>query len=156
MLCTLWKKIGCKAVTALIQYFFLVAFSWMLCEGIMLYLMLVRVFSTLKEKWWFFLLLGWGELLLVVHAYDYWSLLHRYPPAICDNWTQCSPWRVRCERHHWEVSIVSHSQMGQTELTGGAVINFIKHSFITVAGYHLVMEQMLYGHFLFQCLLSYW
>jgi hypothetical protein len=54
------NKIGCKAVTALIQYFFLSAFSWMLCEGVMLYLMLVQVFSTLKQKWWFFLLLGWG------------------------------------------------------------------------------------------------
>ena len=31
----------------------------------MLYLMLVKVFSTLKEKWWFFLLLGWGKLLLI-------------------------------------------------------------------------------------------
>jgi hypothetical protein len=54
------NKIGCKAVTALVQYFFLAAFSWMLCEGVMLYLMLVKVFSTLKDKWWFFLLLGWG------------------------------------------------------------------------------------------------
>ena len=26
----------------------------------MLYLMLVKVFSTLKNNWWFFLLLGWG------------------------------------------------------------------------------------------------
>ena len=29
----------------------------------MLYLMLVKVFSTLKNKWWFFLLLGWGKII---------------------------------------------------------------------------------------------
>ena len=27
----------------------------------MLYLMLVVVFSKLSKKWWFFLILGWGE-----------------------------------------------------------------------------------------------
>ena len=27
----------------------------------MLYLMLVVVFSRVKEKWWFFLILGWGK-----------------------------------------------------------------------------------------------
>ena len=85
------NQIGCKAVTALVQYFFLAAFSWMLCEGVMLYLMLVKVFSTLKEKWWFFLLLGWGKiiyiilLIMLLLVYDY-----RYPPAICHNWTWSS------------------------------------------------------------------
>ena len=53
-------QIACKSVTALIQYFFLAAFSWMLCEGVMLYTLLVVVFSKIKNKWWFFLLLGWG------------------------------------------------------------------------------------------------
>ena len=53
-------QIACTAVAALIQYFFLCAFCWMMCEGVMLYLMLVAVFSTLSKKWWFFLLLGWG------------------------------------------------------------------------------------------------
>ena len=55
-------QIGCKAVTALLQYFFLAAFCWMLCEGIMLYLKLVVVFSSLIKKWWFFFMLGWGML----------------------------------------------------------------------------------------------
>jgi len=45
------------------QYFFLASFCWMLCEGIMLYLMLVLVFSGLSKKWWFFLILGWSECL---------------------------------------------------------------------------------------------
>ena len=33
----------------------------------MLYLMLVKVFSTLKNKWWFFLLLGWGMIGIAVN-----------------------------------------------------------------------------------------
>ena len=53
-------QIACNAVTALIQYFLLSAFCWMMCEGVMLYLMLVVVFSRLSRKWWFFMLLGWG------------------------------------------------------------------------------------------------
>ena len=47
-------------MAALLHYLFLAAFCWMLCEGVMLYLMLVVVFSKLSKKWWFFLLLGWG------------------------------------------------------------------------------------------------
>jgi len=48
-------------VAALLHYLFLAAFCWMLCEGVMLYLMLVVVFSKLSKKWWFFLLLGWSK-----------------------------------------------------------------------------------------------
>jgi len=55
-----YHQAGCVFVAALLQYLFLAAFCWMLCEGVMLYLMLVVVFSKLSKKWWFFLLLGWG------------------------------------------------------------------------------------------------
>ncbi|XP_064390034.1 adhesion G protein-coupled receptor L3-like [Halichondria panicea] len=51
---------ACVFVAVWLHYFFLASFSWMLCEGIMLYLMLVVVFSKLSEKWWFFLLVGYG------------------------------------------------------------------------------------------------
>ena len=62
---------ACKAVTALFHYFWLSAFCWMMCEGVMMYLMLVVVFSTLKKKWWFLFLLGWGKYLcLVVHCHN--------------------------------------------------------------------------------------
>ncbi len=52
---------ACVFVAVWLHYFFLASFCWMLCEGIMLYLMLVVVFSKLSEKWWFFLLVGYGE-----------------------------------------------------------------------------------------------
>ena len=57
-----FSQIACRVVAALLHYFFLAAFCWMLCEGIMLYLMLVMVFSRLSKKWWLFLLLGWGKI----------------------------------------------------------------------------------------------
>jgi len=33
----------------------------MLAEGIMLYLLVVRVFGSAAEKWYYLLILGWGE-----------------------------------------------------------------------------------------------
>jgi len=64
---------ACQAVTAIMQYFFLASFCWMLCEGIMLYLMLVLVFSMLSKKWWFFLILGWCECLQISESTLHYS-----------------------------------------------------------------------------------
>ncbi|CAI8019515.1 hypothetical protein GBAR_LOCUS11726 [Geodia barretti] len=38
----------------------------MMCEGIMLYLMLIVVFSRLSKKWWFFMIVGYCPPLLFV------------------------------------------------------------------------------------------
>lgn len=57
---------GCGFVAALLHYFFLASFCWMLCEGVMLYLMLVVVFSSFAKRWYLFLLLGWVPPLLPV------------------------------------------------------------------------------------------
>ena len=43
------------------HYLFLAVFAWMLCEGVMLYLLLVKVFTRLPKRLWFFALLGYGE-----------------------------------------------------------------------------------------------
>ena len=51
----------CTTVAALLHYFFLCVFCWMLAEGIILYLMLVRVFGTATDKWYYLLILGWGK-----------------------------------------------------------------------------------------------
>ena len=56
-----YSQILCSVLAGLLHYFFLAVFSWMLCEGVMLYLMVVKVFSQLSKKWWFFLLLGYGK-----------------------------------------------------------------------------------------------
>jgi len=49
----------------LLHYFFLAAFSWMLCEGILMFVMLNFVFyeGFFKSRK-FFLLLGWGKGML--------------------------------------------------------------------------------------------
>jgi len=57
-------QVACIVVAALLHYLFLAAFCWMLCEGVMIFLMLVVVFSTLSKRWWFFLLLGYGRFKL--------------------------------------------------------------------------------------------
>ena len=52
---------ACTVVATLLHYFFLAAFSWMLCEGIMLYNLLVKVFGANKRKWiYIYTALGWG------------------------------------------------------------------------------------------------
>ena len=50
----------------LLHYLFLSAFCWMLCEGIVLYLLLVVVFSRLSRQWWLFILIGYGEIIKVM------------------------------------------------------------------------------------------
>ena len=64
-------------VSALLHYVFTAVFFWMLCEGIMLYLMLVMVFSELSNKWWLFLILGWGRYNIItiyfIRAYLEWE-----------------------------------------------------------------------------------
>lgn len=59
-------QISCKIVAAMLHFFFLSAFCWMLCEAIMMYLLVVVVFSDLVTKWYLYLLLGWGLPLLIV------------------------------------------------------------------------------------------
>lgn len=51
----------CAAIAVLLHYLFLSVFCWMLAEGIMLYLLVVRVFGTLASKWYYLLILGWGK-----------------------------------------------------------------------------------------------
>ena len=51
---------GCKFVAVILHYLFLCAFCWMLCEGILLYLLLRVVFSEMAKTWWPFLLIGYG------------------------------------------------------------------------------------------------
>ncbi len=64
--CNLWKFLhhlqgACVFVAVLLHYLFTTVFFWMLCEGIMLYLMLVVVFNRISKKWWIFFIIGWGN-----------------------------------------------------------------------------------------------
>ncbi|XP_065916128.1 adhesion G protein-coupled receptor E2-like isoform X2 [Dysidea avara] len=56
-----YNKVVCTVVAALLHYLFTAVFSWMLCEGILLYVFLVKVFnlgSFTKKKLYF--IFGWG------------------------------------------------------------------------------------------------
>ena len=64
-------QFGCALVASLLHYLFLCAFYWMLCEGIMLYLLLRVVFSEMSKKWWPFVLIGYCKLRLSIAIMDF-------------------------------------------------------------------------------------
>ena len=52
----------CTFVSALLHYLFLSVFSWMLCEAVVIYNLLVKVFGANKRMWlYIYSALGWGE-----------------------------------------------------------------------------------------------
>ncbi|XP_065904876.1 latrophilin-like protein LAT-2 [Dysidea avara] len=59
-------RASCIIVAVLLQYFFISAFCWMLCEGVMLYMMLVTVFGNKLNRRLFFFILGWGPAIPIV------------------------------------------------------------------------------------------
>ncbi|KAM8878297.1 adhesion G protein-coupled receptor E5 [Spinachia spinachia] len=56
---------GCRFVAAMLQYFFLGVFSWMLLEGVQLYRMVVLVFNATMRPLYLFLV-GYGTPLIIV------------------------------------------------------------------------------------------
>ena len=50
-------------VAILLHYFFMSTFCWMLCEGILLFVMLYFVFSIhiFARRWKFYFVIGWGK-----------------------------------------------------------------------------------------------
>uniref|UniRef100_A0A8C4QI14 Uncharacterized protein n=1 Tax=Eptatretus burgeri TaxID=7764 RepID=A0A8C4QI14_EPTBU len=56
----------CSVVAGLLHFFFLAAFSWMLLEGVQLYLLLVEVFESEYSRRRYFYLIGYGLPALVV------------------------------------------------------------------------------------------
>jgi len=63
------NKIVCKTIAVTLHYLFLVSFSWMALEGVILYLMLVKIFRSKTRPGrdrTVFLLCGWGLPAIVV------------------------------------------------------------------------------------------
>ena len=50
----------------LLHYLFLSTFCWMLCEGILLYFLLIVVFSKIPHQRLVFILIGYGEVTVIV------------------------------------------------------------------------------------------
>ena len=61
-------------------------FSWMLCEGVLLYLLLVKVFGgSVEEKVKYFYLFGWGKYCFVLSPYwgsQTWQISKLLPKSI--------------------------------------------------------------------------
>ena len=58
--------VGCRLVAVLLHYWFLVSFMWMLMEGVVLYVALVRVFVSNHRRYIiFFTTVSYGEALLL-------------------------------------------------------------------------------------------
>ena len=50
----------CKFAAIMLHYFYLVSFAWMLCEGLHLYAMIIKVFN-LTSRIYHFVALAWGK-----------------------------------------------------------------------------------------------
>jgi len=53
---------ACVTVAALLQYFLMAAFCWMLVEGIYLYLLVVKVYN-IENKMRIYHVMSWGKFL---------------------------------------------------------------------------------------------
>ncbi|KAF6038183.1 hypothetical protein EB796_003514 [Bugula neritina] len=64
---TTYDRVACAAVAALLHYFFTATFTWMLCEGIQLYVKIITVFnSNSRFKQPFYYIIGWVTPLVIV------------------------------------------------------------------------------------------
>ena len=63
----------CVAVAALMQYFFMAAFCWMLVEGIYLYLFVVKVYN-INNKLKMYYVMSWGKFSCNELFYGYFPL----------------------------------------------------------------------------------
>jgi hypothetical protein len=79
----------CKIIAFLLHYFFLASFFWMLCEAVVMYNLLVRVFYANDRKWLFlYIPLGWGTplpiaLISVAIRHEQYIILDQGQPLAC-------------------------------------------------------------------------
>ena len=61
------SQLGCSIVAVLLHYLFLVSFMWMLMEGVVLYILLVRVFVEGLQKTYIigFTVVSYGEKIVI-------------------------------------------------------------------------------------------
>ncbi|CAH3161093.1 unnamed protein product [Porites lobata] len=60
------NKVLCKTIAVFLHYFFMTAFTWMLVEGVHLYLKVVQVFKSENLKMFYYYASGWGFPLIPV------------------------------------------------------------------------------------------
>ena len=57
---------ACKIVTALLHFFFMSAFAWMMVEGLALYFSCTRPISAYGDMRMIYVLIGWGLPAIIV------------------------------------------------------------------------------------------
>ena len=73
--------LGCRLVAVLLHYWFLVSFMWMLMEGVVLYIALVRIFVSYNTRYIVaFTVASYGEslLLYVLEGNQFYILSQAY------------------------------------------------------------------------------
>lgn len=64
-------QVVCAIVAILLQYFFLTSFMWMFMEGVVLYIVLVKVFTQINWKYYVgFTILSYGKIVQMIMNYD--------------------------------------------------------------------------------------
>ena len=104
---------GCKFVALLLHYIFLSAFCWMLCEGIVIYILLYFVlYKGFFLNWKFYIALGYGKHITAVTYYKSVAICKnlRFAPANCVYIIWC------CIRSLWNRGNV-RSQYDQLAIT---------------------------------------
>jgi len=73
-------------MTALLHYFFLATFTWTLCEAVLIYILLVKVFGANDRKWiYLYLALGWSKEFRMLKP-NLYSIAHQtieYSRTLC-------------------------------------------------------------------------
>ena len=78
--------LGCRLVAVLLHYWFLVSFMWMLMEGVVLYVALVRIFVSYNTRYIVaFTVASYGESLLLRTRLreSTFTFSHRLTSALC-------------------------------------------------------------------------
>ena len=81
---------ACQAIAVLLHYFFLVTFMWMLMEGVVLYVALVRVFVK-KQKYYIaaFTIVSYGMFTVSEHNL-YWNRFYIRKHIMCSQFQNAS------------------------------------------------------------------
>ena len=61
-----FPQAACVTIAALMQYFLMAAFCWMLIEGIYLYFFVVKVYN-INTKMYMYHVTSWGEFIILKH-----------------------------------------------------------------------------------------
>ena len=98
---------GCRTAAVLMHYLFLVSFMWMLMEGVVLYLVLVKVFVKNQKKYIIgFTIFSYGKFFIysqcscvhILHATSIFNALRILclQVPLCCTWASVFPWALLC------------------------------------------------------------